>query len=206
MKGTLFIILLASISCVILQANELQTVRNKIVNKIKENVRKDTYPSDYRNYILKFFESIDYIFDFIDVSELDKKLPSYHLPNSVSNAIKAVRYLSAGSSERIINFQNSIDNKEDAVLDDYLGLALKYEDFVVFGALHTVITGKKKTLFQTVTEKKCQRKWYCLWICKKCWKESHQEPRAYTNSEVNKVRLSVLAKSADTIKAKLKTY
>lgn len=185
----------------LLATDDFQNAKQTLDNKVKSYRHTKSYPKNYREYILSWSSTrAEYIFDFMTMATLDKNLPSHHFPQEVVSSIKAAKYLSGSSADSKVSFQIQRSTSE---IDEYLGSAMKYKEYILFGVIHTTIRANLVPKYNIISHKECKRMWYCLWICKKCKTVTTQERRGYYASENQIVKQSLQAKSAEEMVNKI---
>lgn len=173
-------------------------------NRVKNYCQTKSYPKNYQSYISSWSSvKVEYIFDYMTINTLDQNLPSKHFPKEVEAEIKAAKYLSTSSADSKIKYNIY---KTSTEIDDYIGAAMKWKEYILFGVIHSKISASLVPLFNKVGHQVCQRKWYCLWICKKCHTEYSYVSRAYTYSELNTVKEALAAKSAQEMINKINHF
>ena len=176
--------------------SELINVNSKI---------KYSYPNDYTNFIKKFdvYPGVEYIEDLVELSQI--KSGSYLLPDDIKKFLFGLANSSL-NTYHYVTFTFSPGNNniiEYGQANIYLVSALRIEDLVLFGIIHSNIKANLKEFYSKVKRTAKERQWWCLWICEteKVWYENVR--RNPLSSEKVKIQNALQAKSGDLIKMKL---
>lgn len=207
MKIILFSLILSVISCKeevnLLLDKDFQNAKQTLDNKVKSYGAKKAYPSNYRSYVSGWGKNkVEYIFDYVAIDSINS-ISKNHFPSQVESGIKAARYLSTASADSKIKYNTYKTSYE---IDDYLGSAMKYKEYILFGIIHVTDRAELVPMYNKVGRKVCKRKWYCLWICQKCHTEYDNVKRGNTASEILIIQNALAAKSAEDMIYKINHF
>ena len=183
--------------------------RAKIISELRNanSKIKYSYPKDYTSLIQNFDEypGVEYIEDLVELNQINSG--NYLLPDDIKKFLSSLAKSSLQTIHSLaftFHFGNNVQS-EDCQVNVYLVSALRIDDLVLFGIIHSNIKANLKKLYSKVKRTSKERQWWCLWICEteKVWYEN--VPRDLTASEKNKVKTALQAKSGDLIKTKLNT-
>ncbi len=181
-----------------------QHAKEMLDNKVKSYRTTKNYPPLYKSWIQSWASSrVEYIFDFMTIASIEQNLKKNHFPKEVEQSIKAARFLSTASADSKIKYMTY---KTSSEIDDYLGAAMKYNEYIMFGVIHSTVRANLVPVYNQVPYQVCKRKWYCLWICKKCHTEYSYVRRSNTPAEILIIQQALAAKSAEEMVYKINHF
>ena len=190
--------------------NPYAEYRTKIISALKtanSNI-KYSYPDNYKSVVKNFDLSpgVEYIEDLAELNQINSG--SYLLPDEIksffsrlpNSSIKTMHYLTSS-----FHYGNNNNFFEECQVNVYFVSALRMNDYVLFGIIHSNIKANLPELYSKVRRSTMERQWWCLWLCEieKFWYENVR--RNPSTSEQSKVKVALQAKSGELIKRKSNT-
>ena len=182
----------------------------KIISGLKSDYAKlrFNFPSNYRNYIKDFKNSpgVEYNEGLPEISQINSG--SFIIPDEIKKFLSSFENVEQSSVRfthyKTLNFYRGDDNfYEESKVNIYIVAALRIENYVMFGIIHSNISANLVQLFRRVKKSKRVRKWWCLGICKKTkyyYVNERRDPELY---EQQIIQNAVEAKSGNLISNRL---
>ena len=183
----------------------------KIISRLKADYAKlrFNFPSNYKNYVKGFneFPGVEYNEGLPEITQINSG--NYLLPDEIQKFLSSFEHEEQSSVRfthyKILNFHRGGDNfYENCQINIYIVAALRIENYVMFGIIHSNIRASLTQLFRRVKKSKNVRKWWCLWTCKRKKYYYVNERRNQELHEQQIIQTAIEAKSGSLISKRLK--
>ena len=183
---------------VIVSATNIKEEQNKLLQKIKSQLKHNTYNYNYyNNYAKNIQTNVEIIKDTIKKEDLDIIKQKYKFEDAIMKLLSNSFLSSNSQTTELINFvKPTVNSKGTSTYMRIIGYSIKIDDSVTFVVI------KAKTTCGFVQKKEMYRRQKCegWWIFKKCRWVNDWRDRGYNANELKQLSTALDVHNQVTIK------
>ncbi len=180
-------------------SQDLKEEKSKMINLILSYVKDtpSTYPNSYNKVINNPTSRISFIFDSVQISNIERFMRTYNIPDSFISNLKTTFY---SIKPQMYEKVDLTEKYNVGFTKRLFGIIKKVNNNVIFALIKGDSFGRLYPKYSSIRVQKCKK----VLFTKDCYYINEEKPKGYTVSELNDIEKALDVRFKVTLKNNLK--